>query len=143
VSVAVRKIQGVESAKVSLNQGLVSIELKPGNSVSLEQGRKTITDQGFTPKQAKVAAVGDLISSNGRLDFRVTGSNDLYEVVPTTPAAANDQTGTEVTVTGLVPSPEGKPKRNTIQIMQAEPTKSRKVKKNREELGQKQAAQSL
>lgn len=121
-----KKIQGVESAKVSLNQGLVTIELKPGNSVSMEQMRKAITDQGFTPQDAKVTAVGELSSANGKLEFRVTGSKDLYQVVPTPHAAWNNQAGKELTITGLVLTLEGKQKENTIQITQAAPQDGRK-----------------
>lgn len=119
------KVQGVESAKVSLNQGLVSIQLKPGNSVSLEQIRKAITEQAFTPKGAKVTAVGDLIFSNGKLEFRVSGSKDVYEVASTPHAAWNNQTGKKVTVTGLVPAREGKQNGNTIQITQADTNETR------------------
>lgn len=120
------KIKGVESAKVSLNQGLVAIELKPGNAVSLEQIRKAITDQGFTPKQAKVTAVGDLISLNGKLELKVSGSNDVYEVASTPHAAWNNQTGKEVKVSGVVSGFEGKQKGSTIQITQVDSNNTRK-----------------
>jgi len=56
----------------------------------------------------------------------VTGSKDLYEVVSTPHAAWNSEVGKEVTVSGVVPGPEGKQKGNTIQITQADLNKNRK-----------------
>lgn len=116
MSVAVKKIPGVESAKVSLNAGLVSIQLRPGNSVSLAQTRKAITDQGFTPKDARVTAVGDLVSANGKLELKVTGSSDVYQVAAAPHASWSKQAGKQVTVNGLVPVPEAKKGAETIQI---------------------------
>lgn len=68
-----------------------------------------------------MTAVGDLVSSDGKLEFKVTGSKDVYEVVSTPHASWSKQAGKQVTVTGRVPALEGKQKENTMQITQATP----------------------
>lgn len=46
-------LAGVESAKVSLNTGVVDIKLKPGSGVTVAKIQQVIKDAGFTPKSAK------------------------------------------------------------------------------------------
>jgi len=70
VSVPVKKIPGVETVNVSLNKGLVSINLAPGNKVTMAQIRKAILDDAFTPKDAKVVAEGILVPKTGRHSSR-------------------------------------------------------------------------
>ena len=37
VNVALKKVHGVESVEVSLNKGLATVKLKPGNAVAVPQ----------------------------------------------------------------------------------------------------------
>lgn len=46
-------LPGVESAKVSLNDGMVDVKLKPGSGVTVTKIQQVIKDAGFTPKEAK------------------------------------------------------------------------------------------
>jgi len=111
-----KKLPGVESVKVSLNEGKVTIELKPGNSISMEQIRKSVTDQGFTPKEGKVTAVGDLTESNGRLQFKVSGTNEVFPVMETPHAQWQKQTGGNVTVDALIQPPANAKESGMMQI---------------------------
>lgn len=121
-----KKINGVESTKVSLNQGLVTIQLKPGNSVSMEQIRKAITDQGFTPRDAKVTAVGELVSQAGKqLQFKVTGTSDVFQVMPTPHSQLKSLPGPgEQTVEGMIPAQTNGPA--SIQIVSVKESDERK-----------------
>lgn len=101
---------------VSLKQGLASIRLKPGNTVTLEQVRKAIENNAFTPKEARVVAVGDLVSSSGRLQFRVTGANETFPVVATPHASWEKQVGQTLQLTGLVSAPANRKELGTLQI---------------------------
>ncbi|MHB8735524.1 MAG: heavy-metal-associated domain-containing protein [Terriglobales bacterium] len=115
MSVAVKKLDGVTAARVSLNQGLVTIELRPGNTVSLAQLRKAITDQGFTPRDARVTAAGELVPLPGKhLQFKVSGVADVFQVLPTPHVPPAHRPGAEATVEGLIPAPTKGPA--TIQI---------------------------
>ena len=52
--VAVEKLDGVDKAEVSLDDGRVTVRLAPGNAVTIAELRRTIRHQGFTPKEAKL-----------------------------------------------------------------------------------------
>lgn len=47
------KLEGVESAKVNLNTGVVDVKLVPGSGVTVAKIQQVIKDAGFTPKQAE------------------------------------------------------------------------------------------
>jgi len=102
-----KKLPGVESVRVSLNEGKATMDLKAGNSLSIEQIRKAVTDQGFTPKVAKVTAIGDLTSPEGRLQFKVNGTNDVFTVMETPHAQWRKQAGNNLIVNGLIQPPNG------------------------------------
>lgn len=76
-----RKIDGVESAAVSLNTGAAALVLKPGNAVSLTSIRERVARNGFTPKQAIVTARGGVVSTGGKLFFKPSGVEESYALV--------------------------------------------------------------
>ena len=65
VDVALKKVAGVESVEVSLNKGLATVKLKPGNTVSVPQLWELIHKKGYTPKATAVSVRGELASVNG------------------------------------------------------------------------------
>lgn len=102
MTVSIQKIPGVESVHVNINRGLVTVMLKPGNTVTMEQIRKAILNDAFTPKQARVVAVGELVHQGGKLQFRVTGSNEVFPVTAMLNKSWQQQVGHELTIHGLV-----------------------------------------
>lgn len=113
-----KKIEGVESVKVSLNQGRAWIRLKLGNSIRLEQIRKAVNQQGFTPKEARIKAVGDLTATDGRLQFQVSGSNEVFPVVETSHESWRKHAAQELLVTGIIAAPATDKEPGTIQIVE-------------------------
>lgn len=99
-----KKVPGVESVKVSLTEGMAHIQLAAGNTVSLEQLRKAVNEQGFTPKGATVIVVGAVVTKGKETLFKVNGSNDAFELDPTD--AMKLKGVKAATVKGLVASPE-------------------------------------
>src|SRR5947208_3403366 len=89
VDVALKKVPGVESVEVSLNKGLATVTLKPGNTVSVPQLWEIIHKNGYTPKSTAVSVRGDLTNINGQLRLRVSGTNDTLAlaVSPKNPTA--------------------------------------------------------
>lgn len=81
VNVALKKVAGVESVDVSLNKGLATVKLKPGNSVSVPQLWQLIHEKGYTPKATTVSARGDLSNMQGRLQLKVSGTNETLALV--------------------------------------------------------------
>jgi copper chaperone CopZ len=66
VSVALKKLDGVETADVSLEKASADIRLKPGNTITLPQLRRIIRDAGYPTKDAQIEARGTLIERNGK-----------------------------------------------------------------------------
>ena len=60
VNVALKKVAGMESVEVSLNKGLATVKLKPGNTVSVPELWELIHDKGYTPKATAISVRGDL-----------------------------------------------------------------------------------
>jgi copper chaperone CopZ len=66
VSVALKKLDGVESAAVSLEKATADVRLKPGNAITLPELRRIIRRAGYPTKDAQVDARGTLVERNGR-----------------------------------------------------------------------------
>ena len=66
MSVALKKVNGVQDVKVSLNEGSAVIKLKDGNKVDVEQIREIIRKNGFTPKGAEVKVAGKVVERDGK-----------------------------------------------------------------------------
>jgi copper chaperone CopZ len=114
VSVAVKKIAGVQSVKVSLNKGLVTIELAPGNHLMMPELRKVITSNGFSPKEANVIVNGVLENRSGTPTLHVDGTDETFTLIPApNGASAFDEAKrlmaerAHVDITGRIDPPKG------------------------------------
>src|SRR4051794_36436680 len=110
---ALQKFSGVEKVDVSLNKGLATVTLKPGNAVRVADMWETVRKNGFTPKETRVVARGEVVSG-GKAELRVSGTTEVFELAsdPKTPKAFDDarrEAGKTVTVEGtLQPPKDGK-----------------------------------
>jgi copper chaperone CopZ len=88
VSVAIKKLDGVESVEVSLEKASADIRLKPGNAITLTQLRRLIRQAGYPTKDANIEARGALVERQGKpmLDLQ-NGSFLELAAKPSTPAA--------------------------------------------------------
>ena len=107
VHVALKKVSGVDSVDVSLNKGLATVKLKPGNAVSVQQLWQLIHQQGYTPKSTAVSARGDLENSPHGLQLKVSGTNQIIALAPdakngTAYADATKKVGHTVIVQGTM-----------------------------------------
>ena len=113
MSVSIQRIEGVESVNVSLNQGMVHIRLKPGNTVRIEQVLRAVTNNGFTPKEIEVEAIGTAVSLEGQLKFRLAETDQTFDVT-VDPASKNvsddvrNGIGKAVSMDGLIAVSKGK-----------------------------------
>ena len=102
--VSVKSVAGVESVDVSLAKGLAAVKMKPGNTVTLKQLQSAITKNGFTMKDSMVTVEGTAVLEAGRVQLKVSGSNEMLDLVPQGQVApAVTLNGKSVTVTGVVP----------------------------------------
>jgi len=112
VSVSLKSVSGVDSVDVSLAKGLAAVRMKPGNTATLKQLQTAITKNGFTMKQSAVTAVGNVVVDSGRAQLKVSGSNEMLDLIPegqVTPIATS-LNGKSVLVDGVVPeTAKGKP----------------------------------
>ena len=88
MSVAIKKLDGVESVDVSLERASADIRLKPGNAITLPQLRRIIRQAGYPTKDAQVEARGTVVERNGKptLDLQ-NGSFLELAAKPTAPAS--------------------------------------------------------
>jgi hypothetical protein len=76
-----QKVNGVSAVRVSLNEGLTVLDLKPGNTVTLARLRDVIRNNGFVTREAQVTAVGTVSSASGSVVFDVAGSQERFTVL--------------------------------------------------------------
>ena len=81
--VAMQKVDGVQTVRVSLKEGLTVLELRPDNTVTLSQLRAVIKNNGFVSKDAQIIARGAI--RNGMFDVSGTGEQ-LTTSAPATAA---------------------------------------------------------
>ncbi len=82
-------VSGVASVEVSLDKGLANVKLKPANNVTLKQLQEAITKNGFTMKQSHIIAAGKLVEDAGVTKLKISGSNEILNLVPESSNAAS------------------------------------------------------
>lgn len=82
VEKGIQKIKGVQSVKVSLNQGKAYIHLAPENRVTLAGIQQEIQNNGFSAREAEVVVQGKLLKNTNGLSL-VTQQNEHYLLIPT------------------------------------------------------------
>ncbi len=78
--VATEKLPGVTSAAVSLEKGLVVVQLTSDNQLTVSELRKAIRNQGFSPRGADIEVSGRLAEASGVLVLEVPGSGVRYSL---------------------------------------------------------------
>ncbi|MBI3982896.1 MAG: heavy-metal-associated domain-containing protein [Gemmatimonadetes bacterium] len=68
------RIAGVDSVRVSLNEGLATVWLASENAVTIGQIREAIRSNGFTPKAATLRVVGRVVEDGGELALAFAAS---------------------------------------------------------------------
>lgn len=76
-----RKLPGVESVEVSLERAMTDVRLRPGNSVTLDQLRKVIRNNGFNAEEADITVVGKISERGGQPVLSVTGTESVLILV--------------------------------------------------------------
>ena len=102
--VSLMSVNGIASVEVSLDKGLATVKLKPGNTVTLKQLHDAIAKNGFTMKQSHIVAAGKVVQENGARKFQVSGSNEAWTLLPEAgAAAAPSSNAATLVVDGTVP----------------------------------------
>ena len=103
--VSLKSVSGVDSVDVSLEKGLAVVKMKPGNTASLKQLHQAIAKNGFTMKDSTTTIAGTIVATDGKPTLRVSGSNDLLQLVSQSTSAPNadSMVGKTVAVEGTIP----------------------------------------
>ena len=104
---AIKKFSGVESVDVSLNKGLASVKLKPGNTVTAGQLWEAVRKNGFTPKETRVVVRGEVLPSAGKWQLKGAGLDRSYQLeadpaVPRSLDNAKELAGKTVSIEGTL-----------------------------------------
>lgn len=78
--VAVEKLAGVTSAEVSLEEGLVTVQMTPDNQLTMAELQRAIRNQGFSPRGAEIQLSGALVEEGQRLALELPGSQVSYTI---------------------------------------------------------------
>jgi copper chaperone CopZ len=102
VRVALMKFPGVESADVSLNKGLATVKLKPGNTVRPREFWEAIRKNGNTPRITRITVRGEVLAGGNQL--KVSGSDEVFELKNAPPLAQQlkNAPGRSVTIDGTL-----------------------------------------
>lgn len=77
-----KKMDGLQNVRVSLNDGKAYLELSKNNSLSLKQIQEEVRKNGFSAKKAEVVIEGELINKNG--GFELETGTETYSIVAST-----------------------------------------------------------
>jgi len=105
VRVSLKSVAGVESVDVSLEKGLAAVKMKPGNTATLKQLQGAITKNGFTMKESNATVAGTILVADGKTQLKVSGSNDVLQLVPRSQEVPNASLmqSKSVEITGTIP----------------------------------------
>jgi hypothetical protein len=95
----------VDTVDVSLEKGVATLKMKPGNMTTLKQLNGAIAKNGFTMKDSTAIVAGTVVTTNGKTAVQVSGSNDVLNLVPESSSALNAAafTGKSILVEGVIP----------------------------------------
>jgi hypothetical protein len=105
VRVSLKAVPGVDTVEVSLEKGLATAKLKPGNRTTIKQLNEAITKNGFTMKESTAILAGTVVITNGETSLRVSGSSDALNLVPESGSVADAASfaNKSVLVEGTIP----------------------------------------
>jgi len=77
-----RKISGVKTVRVSLNDGVTVLELDAGNTVTLARLRTVLKNSGFVSQEARIEAAGAVAAGADGLVFTISGTGEKFALLP-------------------------------------------------------------
>src|SRR5262245_38715294 len=83
-----KKQAAVAEVRVSLNDGLTILDLKPGNTLTVAKIREILKNGGYPTKEATIVANGTVGAD--QKTFTVSGTNEPLTVNGTPPAKEGD-----------------------------------------------------
>lgn len=127
MSVFIKRMDGVDAVEVSLQSGVATVKLKPGNHLTVDEVRDAIRKNGFTPKDAEVTVVGRLVERNGQAALAVSGQELVYRLTASSGISLEAHGNKEVLISGhLAASPAASSPLLDVKAMQPAPVDGRR-----------------
>lgn len=103
--VSLKAVAGVDTVDVSLEKGLATVKMKPGNMTTLKQLNEAIAKNGFTMKGSTAIVEGTVVTTDGKTAIQVSGSKDVLNLVPESSSAVDAVSfaGKSILVEGMIP----------------------------------------
>ncbi len=114
VEASIKRLDGVQSVTISLNNGTAEIRLTPHNRQTLGDIRQRISDNGFTAKGAQVKLSGVVREKEGKLVIE-TESGEVYALQQSAEAKnlleqiRKAKAGKPITVAGVIAEAKSSP----------------------------------
>jgi copper chaperone CopZ len=111
VRVVVGKIDGVRSVKVSLKEGVATIQFAPSNRATVAKIRDAIRSNGFSAREAEVQVAGSLVQRGDALALVIPGTDEVFFLQDAPGVAAmvaelrRRGSNARVVLTGQIPAP--------------------------------------
>ena len=102
----IRRLDGVRSVRVSLNEGKAVVTLAPESRTRLIEIREVIRHNGFTPKEARATLVGRVALQGGRMWLETANGRFVLEAGDARLESDAMKAGSREEVTVLVLVPE-------------------------------------
>ncbi|MDX1760528.1 heavy metal-associated domain-containing protein [Salinimicrobium sp. 3283s] len=96
-----KKMDGIEKVRVSLNDGKAYLDLTANNNLSLKQIQEEVKVNGFSAKNAEIVLEGQLVKENNTLKIRVN-NEEYYLTSNTEQSLINSLQPAKVKVRGIV-----------------------------------------
>mgnify|MGYP000309585152 CR=1 FL=1 len=105
----IQNIDGIESASVSLNNGLLTANLKQDNQLTLQHIRKAVEESGFKAKEANITVAGTVTRNKTGTLVLETGAGERFILEAENQGALDDISKMKgpFTVTGKTEKSEG------------------------------------
>ncbi|MFQ5569611.1 MAG: cation transporter [Rhodothermales bacterium] len=113
----IKRIEGVQSATVSLDKGLAHIQFQADNQVTLETLRTAVEESGFSAEEATVRITGTLTQEESQ--WVLTSANGERYLLRQGSEVVFENAGRRVTITGTVPK-EKSPAQNAWRLQVTE-----------------------
>jgi hypothetical protein len=119
-----KRIDGVESVDVSLNEGTATLGLKRGNHVTVQQVRDVVRKNGFTPKATGVRVAGTVVDRNGKPALAVRGLELVLLLAGEQAALVTERTGRVIELRGTLPEEEPRNAPQTLVVSEVRESSS-------------------
>lgn len=73
-----KKLEAIDRLNISLKNSLARITLKEGSSLNIEDLKNAVKDAGFSVREIRISAGGEIVTYGNFFALKVTGTDQLF-----------------------------------------------------------------